>query len=142
MDKLSEVDDYTLNINYKGKKYKFNIPQELQIDTNVINTLLKKSPSNYAFISLVRDRYIFERDSLQREKEKSYSEAWVYYKESGNINNDLAGHKATIHPKYQSICERYDKVNLKTNQLISLCKAFEARDKILQTLSANIRKQQ
>ena len=141
MDNINAVKNDELVLFYKGKKITINISMELAIDENVINTQLKRSPSNYAFLCLMRDKYIYKRDKLAKVKEDTFATSWIFYKESGNINNDLADKKATIHPKYQSLCERYDKLNYKANMLISICRAYESRERIMQTLSANIRKQ-
>jgi len=141
MENINAIKNDELVIFYKGKKVTINITSELSIDENMINTQLKRSPSNYAFLCLIRDRYIFKRDKLNREKEKAFANSWIFFKESGNINNDQAEKKASIHPKYQSLCERFDKLNYKANVLISICRAYESRERIMQTLSANIRKQ-
>lgn len=142
MDSIHSVKRDELVIYYKGKKVTIDITTELTIDENVINTQLRRSPSNYAFLCLIRDRYIFKRDNLIRERDKAFSNSWAFFKESGNINNDLAEHKATIHPKYQSICERLDKLNYKVNVLVSICRAYESRERIMQSINANLRKQQ
>lgn len=142
MDSINALKNDKLVIYYKGKKVTLNLTQELTINENLINTQLKASPSNYIFLCLIRDRYIYKRDKLAKERDDAFSTSWVFYKESGNINNDLADRKASIHPKYQSLCERFDKLNYKVNMLISICKAYESRERIMQTLSANIRKQQ
>ena len=137
---INQVKDDTLEIAYKGKKYKINITSELEINPGLINKQLEVAPSNYAFLCLVRDKYIFKRDKLERLRSITYSQVWTYYKESGNISNDLADNKATTHSKYISICERLDILNYKVNKLISICKAYETRERILQTLSAYLRK--
>lgn len=139
---IHEITNDSLKLSYQGRKYEIQITTELQINENIINTQLQRSPSNYAFLCLVRDEAIHRREKLDKEKDIAYSNAWVNYKESGNISNDLAGHKATIHPKYISICERFEMANHKANVLISICKAYENRERILQTVSANLRKQQ
>lgn len=142
MQTINEIKNDTLSLFYKGKRVTINLTQELSINENVINGQLKNSPSNYAFLCLLRDRAIYKRDKLEKKQQQAYSNAWVYYKESGNINNDLADHKATIHSKYVSITERLDKINYRVNILTSACKAYESREKIMQTVSANLRKQQ
>lgn len=140
--KISEVRDDVISIKYKGKLVTINITKELSIDENIINSQLKNIPSSYAFLCLLRDNLIKKRDTLEREKNIAYSKAWLFYKESDNrLNNDTANHKAMVNPKYLSIEERYLKAVHKANKLISICRAYESRERIIQTLSANIRKQ-
>lgn len=140
--KISEIRDDIISVKYKGKIVTINITKELSIDENIINSQLKNIPSSYAFLCLLRDNLIKKRDTLEREKNIAYSKAWLFYKESDNrLNNDTANHKATVNPKYLSIEERYLKAVHKANKLISICRAYESRERIIQTLSANIRKQ-
>lgn len=140
--KISEIRDDVISVKYKGKLVTININKELSIDENIINSQLKNIPSSYAFLCLLRDNLIKKRDTLEREKNIAYSKAWLFYKESDNrLNNDTANHKAMVNPKYLSIEERYLKAVHKANKLISICRAYESRERIIQTLSANIRKQ-
>lgn len=140
--KISEIRDEVISVKYKGKLVTINITKELSIDENIINSQLKNIPSSYAFLCLLRDNLIKKRDTLEREKNIAYSKAWLFYKESDNrLNNDTANHKAMVNPKYLSIEERYLKAVHKANKLISICRAYESRERIIQTLSANIRKQ-
>lgn len=140
--KISEIRDDIISVKYKGKIVTININKELSIDENIINSQLKNIPSSYAFLCLLRDNLIKKRDTLEREKNIAYSKAWLFYKESDNrLNNDTANHKAMVNPKYLSIEERYLKAVHKANKLISICRAYESRERIIQTLSANIRKQ-
>jgi hypothetical protein len=140
--KISEIRDDVISVKYKGKLVTINITEELSIDENIINSQLKNIPSSYAFLCLLRDNLIKKRDTLEREKNIAYSKAWLFYKESDNrLNNDTANHKAMVNPKYLSIEERYLKAVHKANKLISICRAYESRERIIQTLSANIRKQ-
>lgn len=140
--KISEIRDDIISVKYKGKIVTINITKELSIDENIINSQLKNIPSSYAFLCLLRDNLIKKRDTLEREKNIAYSKAWLFYKESDNrLNNDTANHKAMVNPKYLSIEERYLKAVHKANKLISICRAYESMERIIQTLSANIRKQ-
>lgn len=140
--KISEIRDDIISVKYKGKIVTINITKELSIDENIINSQLKNIPSSYAFLCLLRDNLIKKRDTLEREKNIAYSKAWLFYKQSDNrLNNDTANHKAMVNPKYLSIEERYLKAVHKANKLISICRAYESRERIIQTLSANIRKQ-
>lgn len=140
--KISEIRDDVISVKYKGKLVTINITKELSIDEDIINSQLKNIPSSYAFLCLLRDNLIKKRDTLEREKNIAYSKAWLFYKESDNrLNNDTANHKAMVNPKYLSIEERYLKAVHKANKLISICRAYESRERIIQTLSANIRKQ-
>lgn len=139
---IHNIKNDILTIRYMGKRYQVNLSKELAIEENTINTQLKHQPSNYAFLCLIRDSYIRDRDKLEKQKDAAYSSAWLFYKGSSNsINNDTAKHKAETNAKYLSITEKYLRAANKAAKLISICRAYEARERILQTLAANLRKQ-
>lgn len=141
--KISEIKDDIISFKYKGELVTINISRELEINENIINSQLKNIPSNYAFLCLLRDKIIKRRDKLEKEKDYAYSKAWLYYKESDNrLNNDTVSHKALTSKIYIKANDKYLKALDKANRFISICKAYESRERIIQTLSANIRKQQ
>lgn len=142
MSKIIEISHDRLRILYRGKKYTINLTEELSISENLINKQLKSQPSNYAFLCLLRDDAIYKRDDLERQMKKAYSEAWLYYKENTNCNNDTAEHQAQTNKKYQRLMVSYLKAAKHTAKLISACRSYEARERILQSLNANLRKQQ
>lgn len=142
LKRLSQIPKEILVIHHGKKKYRVDLNEELKIDENIIDGSLRKSPSNYALLVLVRDKLIYERDTLEKEKDQAYSKAWLYYKESGNLSNEAASHKAEMNKAYQGCLERYQKAEYKANRLISICRAYENRENILRTISANLRKQQ
>ena len=80
---------------------------------------------------------------MEKEKDIAYSKAWLFYKESDSrLNNDTVSHKALTNNIYITLEKQFLKISDKANRLISICKAYEARERILQTLAANLRKQQ
>ena len=131
-----------LKIHFQGKVFEIDVEKELSINENIINSQLKSSPSSYAFLCMVRNYYIKKRDKLEREKDMAYSVAWLYYKDSDSkMNNDTANHKANTNKKYISLYNKWKIIPNKADDLISLCKAYENRENILRTISANIRKE-
>lgn len=131
-----------IKVKYRGQTLSIDLFKELSIDENLIDSQLKDSPSNYFIFTQLRDKYIRKRDDLAREKEEAYSKAWIFYKDSNDrLNNEYVSHKANTTAKYMSICKRYNRLVEKTNMFISICKAYESRENILRTISANLRKQ-
>lgn len=141
---IKDVKQDVIKVKYKGEYITIEVTKELSIIVPQINGELKSSPSNYAFLCLIRDEYIYKRDMLEKEKDIAYAEAWVYYKESSTppLVNDMVDKKAMLSKNFVTKQEKYIKAVYKANQLISICKAYESREKLLQTLSSNIRKTQ
>lgn len=139
---IKDFKDDTIKLKYKGSIITINITKELQISTNQLNNELKESPSNYAFLCLIRDEYLYKRDLLEKEKDQAYAESWIFYKESNNLVNDMVDKKALTNANFVRKNEKYLKAVYKANQLISICRAYESREKLLQTVSSNMRKNQ
>ena len=137
---IKELKNDIIKVKYKGQLVTINLTKELQISVNQINNELRESPSNYAFLCLIRDEYIYKRDILEKEKDQAYAEAWVFYKESNSYVNDMVDKKALINNNYVRVNDKYIKAVYKANQLISICRAYESREKLLQTVSSNLRK--
>lgn len=139
--RIKDIKDNILEIKYKGKEYSINISEELSIEDRSLNKSLMDSPSNYEFLCRLKDEACRKRDRLEREKDAVFSEVWLFYKNSDpRISNEMASHKANNNSKYASYVKKYQSANYKANQLISICKAYESRERILQTVSANTRK--
>ena len=140
--KISEIKADVLEVKYQGKKVKIDITKELTINESVINSQLKECPSNYAFLCFLRDKAIKTRDKLEKEKDRKFSELWTYFKGSDSkMTNDTATHRAISSKKYQDAEDAFLKASYEASKLISICKAYESRERILQTLSANLRKE-
>lgn len=141
-ESIKTIKSDILKVRYQGKIIRINITKELSINESIINSQLKDSPSSYAFLCMLKNKYIKERDKLDREKEIAYSEAWLYYKSSDSkMNNDTANHRANTNKKYISIYNKWQKISNIAENLISICRAYENRENILRTISANLRKE-
>lgn len=129
-------------VKYQGKKLKIDLQQELTINPNKLDSQLRDIPSSYFIFCNLRDKYIRKRDELARQKDEAYSKAWTYYKDSNpNWNNDYVSNKSNTNNKYVSLCNRYLKAAEKASKFISICKAYESKEGILRTMSANLRRQ-
>ena len=130
-----------LKVKFQGKDLEIDLNKELKINEDIINSQLCDSPSSYYVLCSLRDKYIKERNALEREKDEAYSQLWVYYKDANERwNNDYVTNKVIISKKYSSIYERYLKAEARASQFISLCKAYESRTDILRTINANLRR--
>lgn len=130
-----------IKVKFQGKDLEIDLNKELKINEDIINSQLCDSPSSYYVLCSLRDKYIKERNALEREKDEAYSQLWVYYKDANERwNNDYVTNKVISSKKYSSIYERYLKAEARASQFISLCKAYESRTDILRTINANLRR--
>lgn len=130
-----------LKVKFQGKYLEIDLNKELKVNEDIINSQLCDSPSSYYVLCSLRDKYIKERNALEREKDEAYSQLWVYYKDANERwNNDYVTNKVISSKKYSSIYERYLKAEARASRFISLCKAYESRTDILRTINANLRR--
>ena len=137
-----DIDIKPLKVKYQGKVITIDIQKELTIDRNKLESQLREVPSSYYILCSVRNTYIRRRDSLARERDEAYSKAWTYLKDANPTwNNDYVSNKANSNHTYVSLSNKYLKAAEKAAMLIDLCKAYESKEGILRTLSANQRRQ-
>lgn len=130
-----------LKIKRGNSIYRVDLTSELRISEDTINSQLKNAPSSYAYLCTLRDKAIYERDRAEKEKDRAFSKSYLYYRDIPGMNNEKATHMANLNANYISKSDIHMKLSLKASQLISACRAYEERGRILQTLSANIRKE-
>jgi hypothetical protein len=138
MDTLKSLRQDVLEIKIGGKTRSIDITKELEINVNTLNSQLLDIPSNYDFLTLLRDEALKKFTKLKRDRDTTYSQLWVYYKEAGGTN-DMAANKAASNKKYLSIEKDCRKAEAKYQRLNSICRSYESREQILRTLSANNR---
>lgn len=131
-----------LPLTHRGKTYKLDIIKELQINPSRINSELTEQPSSYYLLCLIKNHAVSERDRLEVERDASFSKAYIAAKESGpNVNNDTAEHKARKSKAYVLAFEAYIQAKEEAQNLMDICRAFEQRSNLIQTISSNIRKE-
>lgn len=137
-----DIDIKPIKVKYQGKVITIDIQKELTIDRNKLESQLREVPSSYYILCSVRNTYIRRKDSLARERDEAYSKAWTFLKDTNPTwNNDYVSNKANSNHKYVSLSNKYLKAAEKASMLIDLCKAYESKEGILRTLSANQRRQ-
>lgn len=139
---LMEVD-----VKYEGKRYKFNLFDETQVKEVTLNTELKKHASSYYFLLQLRNKLERQKDLLEAEEERTLNRLFVQYK---NRQNDATGRpnsddmakalalssKLYKEAKHAAIIAKHD-----YNSLRDAVRAYENRKEIMQSLSANLRKE-
>ena len=136
------IDIKPIKVKYQGKVITIDIAKELSINQNKLDSQLREIPSSYYILCNLRDKAIRKRDTLAMQRDEAYSKAWTYYKDCNpSWNNDYVSNKAVTNNKYVSLYNRYLKAAEKASSFISICRAYESKENILRTLSANLRRQ-
>lgn len=136
------VDIKPIKVKYQGKAIVIDIQKELTVNPNKLDSQLREIPSSYYIFCNLRDKYIRKRNELARQRDEAYSNAWTYYKDANpGWNNDYVSNKANTNKKYVSLCNRYLHAEEKAARFIAICRAYESKENILRTMSANLRRQ-
>lgn len=136
-----------VQIKYGDEMFRFNLYQETKIKEESINQELQNQPSSYAFLIMLHKKLIGVKSSTESLKDRAYAKAFIGYKTSVDdstgraTSKEVAKEKAQIHKKYIEAEQAYLKANLNCNIIEACVRAFEQRKDILQTLSANQRKE-
>lgn len=136
-----------ITINYNGKDYKFNLFNETSIDEDNINTALKTHISSYAFLAMLHKKCIKAKKSLDSDRKRVYAQEYEKIKDLVNestgrvYSNDFAKLKVERTMKYRKI-DRACQAAEHNVEILEVCvKVYEDRKDLLQSLSANLRRE-
>jgi hypothetical protein len=136
-----------INISYGDEKFSFNLNKELVINENKINHEAQVQPSSYAFISMLHKKLIRVMKDREYEMDKRYSELFSKFKVEKDpstgkpIANDTVKAKILQSLSYQRKVSEFLDAEEKANMLEVCVKSFDQRSFLIQTISANIRKE-
>lgn len=136
-----------ISVQHGEEKFEFNLFEELKINESIITKEIKNQPNSYAFLSLLQVELSYMKDKAKINEEKVYHTLYARFKAKINAqtkrpnSDDVAKAMTMKHSKY--IKARNKTLSLsKQHGTISNCvKAFEQRSSLIQTLSANKRKE-
>ena len=136
-----------VQIRYGDEIFKFNLYQETRIEENSINKELQNQPSSYSFLIMLHKKLIGIKSIAEALKDRAYAKAFIGYKtkiddSTGRATSkEVAKEKAQINKRYTEAEDEYLRANTNCNIIEACVRAFEQRKDILQTLSANQRKE-
>lgn len=155
MRKLSSIAEKSslmfVSITYNGEKIRFNLNEELKIVENNISKDLTSQPRIYAFLSTLHKKLIIQYEGLEAQKNKLYGKLFNSYK----ISKTTKHYEALRRPPSDDICTNLVNTNSQFTELVektlqakqdmlmmaSIVRAFEQRADLLQTISANRRRE-
>lgn len=131
-----------LEVKIQGKKFNIDLTKELSISETRLNQAIVENPSVFVFLSQLKNEAIAKRDELERQKDIIFSKVYIATIESNpKATKELANHKANASTKYQVANKEFLGEKERADKLISICRAFEMKAQLLQTLSSNLRKE-
>jgi len=136
-----------ITIKYGTEKFKFNLFEELVINENKINSELKDQPSSYGFLLLLHKKLIRIKDDLEIEKDKTWAKAFIKAKNKTDSKtgrptaNELAKEMATANQGFTEIALQLNQAKETADIIGSCCRSFEQRGHLVQSIAANLRKE-
>lgn len=144
---MSKIIEYSKNsdlmkikIEYGGKVYGFNLDEELQIAETFMAKNMKNQPRQYAFLAMLHKKLIILSRDTNQELSRKKNELMAKIKPNFSTVKEADAHVAAD----KSVVALQNKL-LRIDEMVSTMevavRAFEMRKDLLQTLSANIRKE-
>jgi hypothetical protein len=151
LQKLYEIAKHSkemqIAIKYGDEVVKFNLHKELITSEQALSLDIKRQPTVYAFLGLVEVSLRNKLSEIEARANRVYSEAYLAHKKKLSVitnkpySDDVARHSASVNPKYLKLLAVRRKLE-KDHGTVKVClKAFEQRKDLIQTASANRRKE-
>jgi len=153
MSKGRKISKYTnssitdVKIRFNGETFKFNLAEELSINEAKLNDELKEQPSYYGFMKMLQARLLTVKEDLERQADKTYASKYLKAAEAINpttnrVYSDKAAiQKALANEDYNKILEKSIKAKEDYNIVDACVRSFEQRASLIQTLAANMRRE-
>lgn len=136
-----------IDITYAGKRYRFNLYTELQVKELNLNKVIKSHASSYSFLTQLNNELIYQYELLEKNVERTYSKMYAEYKEKKSpttgrpYSDDMCKAKVLASKAYKKVIVEMLTIKKHKGTLDRCVKAFETRAFLIQTLSANVRKE-
>ena len=129
-----------VDINLGDEHIIFDLRSELKFDNDSVNSRLNDQPTHYAFIAMLHKRALVLKREKERVLEKTRARLFSRIKSQDKVANDLAEALVTKDKEYQDVYKEYLSISASVDLLEVCVRAFEQRSMLMQTVSANIRR--
>ncbi len=136
-----------IEIKWQGELIKYNLHEEMVIDPDKITHEALMQPSAYAFLAMLHKKLARHVAQLETEMKREYSRAYIKYKGMNNpktnrpYSDDLCKEKANISRDYKKAEDTFIEARGQESLIYACVRAFEGRQQMIQTISANTRKE-
>lgn len=126
--------------------FRFNLTDEIKISEEGIDNEIKNQANSYALLSMLHKKLIKAARDAEMEAKRVRAQQYLNWKQDINPDtnrpypDEQCSSYAEVSEKYQAALRRWTDVQEKCNVLETCVRAFEMRNDLLRTLSANIRK--
>lgn len=136
-----------VRIKWGKEVVKFNLHDELVINEDKISREAMEQPSVYGFLSMLQKKLIRRKDDLENRSERIKAIVFLRAKKTIDqytkrpVSKEFAEYTATADEDYQDSLEILSKAKEDVGTITSCLRSFEQRANLIQTVSANSRKE-
>lgn len=140
----------TVRIKYEGETFIFNLVSELKFEKQNINSEIIEQPQAYGFLTMIHKKLIARAKEVEVDLERVYATRYIhyltsdstsYFKKHGQPNATTAKELTKKDSEYIEAARNLIKAEEDRDLIDGCVKAFEQRAFLLQTYSANKRKE-
>jgi len=155
MGKISNLQKYAtksklmdIKIVYQGERIKFNLFEELVINENKVNSELKDQPGYYGFLLLLHKKLIRVSEDKKIEADKLWGKSFTDWKGEKDTatgrphSKEMAKEMANQDEPWLKAISNYFKAKEQAGIIDSCVRSFEQRGHLIQSIAANLRKEQ
>jgi len=143
----SSSDLMNIQIFYGDERFRFNLYEEIIINENQIEEEIKNQPSAYSFLSMLRTKLKRNLADAEFELNKTYGRVFNEHKSkvdrlSGRVpGDDTVVSRVYCDPDYAEAAEKTRALKHEVEVIETCVRSFEQRKDLIQTLAANLRKE-
>lgn len=136
-----------IDIKWQGERFRYNLYRETVINSDQITKEALLQPSSYAFLSLLHKKLTKKVAELETQEKRAYAQAYVRIKSKNSpktgrpYSDDLAKEKAILDKTYIQAEDMLNAAKADEGLIFACVKSFEQRQQMIQTISANTRRE-
>lgn len=133
-----------ITIQFDGKRYSFNLYKEVKIDLDRITYQIARQPGVYSFLTGLLKRVNSALEDAEIKRKRKFAQLYIRYKNGDGSRppgDELVKAKIEVEVSYVKLTDEVMLLRRNKELLEGCVRSFEHRKDLLQTLSANLRKE-
>lgn len=136
-----------IELNFNNETFIIDLNKELKISEERINEELLKQPTHFAFLSMLQAKFKRELSMANAKLERTRAELFIEYKRSPDpetgrpYSNDLAEANVLLEDDFKIQQKKVLDAEEKYGIIKTAVDAFNQRKDLIQSLSANLRRE-
>jgi hypothetical protein len=130
-----------IKIRYKDEIFKFNLNEEMRVDEGHVNQKIKSHIRGHAFLNVLAVKLKIQYSQAKKALARHESSLLMKFKEKGRTIAEAESLMYKKHPELQKQEDELLALEEFKDTIDACLKSFEMRKDLLQSLSANVRRE-